>query len=161
MPTTAGKSSLAGAEQEAKDTAETLSSESVSLKVLRRPSAAQVLDQLPTHHIAHFACHGISDLTNPSDSRLLLQNADPSSTEPDSLSVRAVSSANTDAAQIAYLLACSTAENRSVMLADEAIHIASAFQLAGFSHVLATLWESDDRLCQRVATVLFTSLSRG
>ena len=102
----------------------------------------------------HFACHGISNLTNPSDSRLLLQNPNPSSlsTEPDSLSVCAVSSANTDAAQIAYLPACSTAENRFVMLADEAIHIASAFQLAGFSHVLATLWESDDRLCQLVAT---------
>ena len=161
MPTTVGKSALAGAKQEVKDIAGALSSESVSLKELEWPSAAQVLDQLPTHHIVHFACHGISDLTNPSDSRLLLQNPDPGSTEPDKLSVRAVSSANTDAAQIAYLSACSTAENRSVMLADEAIHIASSFQLAGFSHVLATLWESDDRLCQRVATEFYSRLFRG
>ena len=47
------------------------------------------------------------------------------------------------------------------MLADEAIHIASAFQLAGFSHVLATLWESDDRLCQRVATEFYSRLFCG
>lgn len=161
MPTTAGSSPLAGAKQEAKDIAGALSSGSVSVTELERPSAAQVLEQLRTHHILHFACHGISDLANPSDSRLLLQSPDPTSSEPDTLSVRAVSSANTDVAQIAYLSACSTAENRSVLLADEAIHIANAFQLAGFSHVLATLWESDDRLCRRVATEFYKNLFNG
>lgn len=61
-------------------------------------------------------------------------------------------------AQLAYLSACSTADNCSVDLADKSIHIASGFQLAGFSHVLGTLWESNDDACRRVAREFYRSL---
>ncbi|KAF8250274.1 hypothetical protein K440DRAFT_659708 [Wilcoxina mikolae CBS 423.85] len=63
--------------------------------------------------------------------------------------------------QLAYLSACSTAENSSWKLANEVLHIASGFQLAGFSHVLATLWESQDAICCDVATEFYRLLFNG
>ncbi|KAF8544596.1 CHAT domain-containing protein [Trichophaea hybrida] len=78
--------------------------------------------------------------------------------EIDMLSVRDISNANVDGAQLAYLSACCTAENPSETLADEAIHIASGFQLAGFSHVLATMWGSGDVACMELAKDFYGSL---
>jgi CHAT domain-containing protein len=45
-------------------------------------------------------------------------------------------------AKLAYLSACSTAENKIDQLADEVIHLASAFQVAGFRHVAGAMWVS-------------------
>jgi CHAT domain-containing protein len=61
------------------------------------------------------------------------------------LTVKELSTLDFGKARIAYLSACSTAENAREKLSDESIHLASAFQLAGFSHVIATLWEAKDR----------------
>ena len=47
------------------------------------------------------------------------------------------------------LSACSTAETTPVT-ADEAVHIAPAFQPAGYSHVVATLWPVGDTMAVRV-----------
>lgn len=41
---------------------------------------------------------------------------------------------------------------------SESIHIASVFVVAGFSHVLATLWESDDYACRQVAWEFYSHL---
>jgi CHAT domain-containing protein len=41
--------------------------------------------------------------------------------------------------QVVYLSACSTAENRVELLADEVIHVVSGFQVAGFAHVIGCL----------------------
>lgn len=64
-------------------------------------------------------------------------------------------------AQIAYLSACFTAANAVDALADENIHLASAFQLAGFNHVLATMWKSNDIACVAVAKVFYAALFDG
>jgi CHAT domain-containing protein len=44
--------------------------------VLSGPLATHdsVLGALPGHHVAHFACHGVSDLADPGASRLLLHD---------------------------------------------------------------------------------------
>lgn len=115
---------------------------------LDSPSAALVLAELPSFHAIHFACHGVSD-RNPSNSHLLLLGDTP--LQSGKLTVKAISATNLKNAQMAYLSACCTAQNPSAQLADESIHIASGFQLAGFSHVLATLWQSDDDACRRVS----------
>lgn len=120
---------------------------------LDSPSSSQVLENLPNFHIIHLACHGISDGNRPSESHLLLNGNDNPPT-PDKLTVAAISRLNLKNAQVAYLSACSTADNASSVLADESIHIASGFQLAGFSHVLATLWDSEDDACRLVAVNL-------
>lgn len=115
---------------------------------LDSPSVALVLAELPSFHAIHFACHGVSD-RNPSNSHLLLLGDTP--LQSGKLTVKAISAMNIKNAQMAYLSACCTAQNPSAQLADESIHIASGFQLAGFSHVLATLWQSDDDACRRVS----------
>src|SRR5690606_12608162 len=60
-------------------------------------------------------------------------------------------------AELAYLSACET--HRSVTLPDEAIHLASAFQLAGFRHVVATLWAISDLRSPQVAEIVYDELA--
>lgn len=44
-------------------------------------------------------------------------------------------------------------------LADEAITLASAIQLAGFQHVIGTLWAVEDAVAVRFADVLYGMLA--
>lgn len=128
---------------------------------LDSPSVAEVLRRLPDYHVIHFACHGVSDRLSPSNSHLLLHGNDPSTPAAGKLTVGAISALHMECAQVAYLSACCSADNAAVQLADEAIHIASGFQLAGFSHVLATLWESNDAACRFVAREFYCVLFAG
>lgn len=43
-------------------------------------------------------------------------------------------------------------------LTDEAIHLASAFQLAGYRHVVATLWPINDRHAERLAEEVYDTV---
>ncbi|EXK79186.1 hypothetical protein FOQG_16176 [Fusarium oxysporum f. sp. raphani 54005] len=117
------------------------------------PSADQVLEVLKTCRIAHFACHGTSDISDPSSSGLILQkSAGPSEAlEQDRLTVQRVSDLRLRYAQIAYLSACSTAENKAARLSDEVIHVVSGFQVAGFPHVVGCLWPAGDSECVEVS----------
>jgi CHAT domain-containing protein len=63
-----------------------------------------------------------------------------------------------DDAELAFLSACSTARP-GTRLADEAIHLASAFQLAGYRHVLATLWPVPDWPARRAVTAVYDRLA--
>lgn len=71
-----------------------------------------------------FICHGVSDPTNPSNSHLLL--TDSRNSIPEHLTVRDLAAASLKMARMAYLSACSTADNAARGL-DEVIHLASAF----------------------------------
>jgi CHAT domain-containing protein len=44
-------------------------------------------------------------------------------------------------------------------LLDEAIHLASAFQLAGFPHVIATIWEINDGIAVEIADTFYAALT--
>ncbi|MFC7303950.1 CHAT domain-containing protein [Streptomyces monticola] len=120
------------------------------------PTTARVLAQLPQSGIAHFACHGTSDSADPSRSGLLLHDH---ATAP--LTVSALAQVDLDRAHLAYLSACSTANPGDGRLRDEAIHLTSAFQLAGFPHVVGTLWPIDDRLAAEIAESFYTHLAPG
>ncbi|WP_007517651.1 CHAT domain-containing protein [Pseudofrankia saprophytica] len=107
---------------------------------------------LPAGRWAHFACHGSSDLANPSTSRLLLHDhRDRSFTVVDVARLRLD-------AELAYLSACSTARPGG-RLPDEAIHLASAFQLAGYRHVIATLWPINDGVAVGLADDVYKALT--
>src|SRR5436190_676636 len=60
--------------------------------------------------------------------------------------------------QKAFLSACHTADVRVEELLDEGIHIAGAWQLAGFSYVLATLWRVDDAHSVEVARDVYSGM---
>jgi CHAT domain len=117
------------------------------------PTRAAVLANLADCTIAHFACHGASNPADPSKSLLLLHDHDR-----DPLTVASLSSVNLSQARLAYLSACRTAYTPATTLIDEAIHLATAFQLAGFPHVIGTLWEINDQVAADVARTFYTSL---
>jgi len=117
------------------------------------PTKATVLAHLPGSQIAHFACHGASDPADPSKSLLLLHDHD---TNP--FTVASLSAIKLSRAELAYLSACHTASASTAGLLDEAIHLTSAFQLAGFPHVIGTLWEIDDAVAVTIADAFYSSL---
>ncbi len=117
------------------------------------PTKETVLEHLPSCRLVHFACHGVSDPSDPSRSRLLLHDH-----TKDPLTVASLSPVNLRHAQLAYLSACRTASIDQAELIDEAIHLTSAFQLAGFPHVIGTLWEIDDEIAVRVTREFYSGL---
>ncbi|KAK2675154.1 hypothetical protein RAB80_010138 [Fusarium oxysporum f. sp. vasinfectum] len=114
--------------------------------VYTHPNTNQVLEALKTCRIAHFACHGTSDYSDPSNSGLILQKSTGLDERlvQDRLTVQRVSDLRLRYAQIAYLSACSTAENKAARLSDEVINVMSGFQVAGFPHVVGCLWPAGD-----------------
>jgi hypothetical protein len=118
-----------------------------------RPTKALVLKTLSDCGIVHFACHGAHDPDDPSRSILLLHDH-----ESDPLTVASLAEVRMDSAQLAYLSACRTAFMGSVELIDEAIHLTSAFQLAGFPHVIGTLWEINDEVASKMAADFYAEL---
>jgi hypothetical protein len=105
---------------------------------------------LPGAAIAHFACHASSDPADAAASHLLLHDGP--------LTVTEISQLRLDGAELAYLSACATARG-SMVLADEAIHVASACQLAGYAQAVGTLWEVGDAVAARVAAEFHRELA--
>ncbi|MQY11431.1 hypothetical protein SRB5_15490 [Streptomyces sp. RB5] len=130
-----------------------LAEQEAALDAAGEPTKNSVLTQLAHHPIAHFSCHGVSDEHQPSRSRLLLRDH-----ESNPLTAASLAPIALDHAQLAYLSACSTASTKPAHLLDESIHLASAFLIAGFPHVISTLWEIDDQLSVDVADDFYTRL---
>ncbi len=122
-------------------------------QILAEPTRAAVLAALPLHPVTHFACHGQLDLDNPAASRLVL---DDHQTAP--LTVADISALRFTGA-LAYLSACDTAIT-SPALADEAVHLLGAFQLAGYQQVIGTLWPVSDSAAESVAADFYGHLTR-
>lgn len=119
-----------------------------------RPGREAVLEALPTHPVAHFACHGLADRQVPVLSSLILHDH---RTRP--LILADITALHLTGA-LAYLSACATAAPGS-QLADEALHLTGAFHLAGYQNVIGTLWPVDDRAAERVAADFYAHVTRG
>ncbi|KOX20623.1 hypothetical protein ADK67_29045 [Saccharothrix sp. NRRL B-16348] len=107
----------------------------------------RVLADLPRHGHVHFACHGVADARRPSASGLLLHDG--------LLTVADVSRLRLGA-ELAYLSACDTASGGD--LPDESLHLGAALNLAGYRHVVATLWPIHDATAGEVARVFYGRL---
>ncbi|KAB8215350.1 CHAT domain-containing protein [Aspergillus novoparasiticus] len=118
---------------------------------------ATVMQQMYKYNVAHFACHGISNPTNPSQSGLLLQTVSDKPMQ-DILTVRKMCENQHTLGGLAYLSACSAAENQAAKLVDKVIHVVSGFQAAGFRHVIGCLWPSEDDVCVEVARSFYSEL---
>ncbi|KAH8782658.1 TPR domain-containing protein [Diaporthe sp. PMI_573] len=131
--------------------------ESVQLPCLQ-PSACKqgVLSALETCRILHFAGHG-GTRNDPLQSLLLLNDWQESPLTVESLLETNLSA---KAPFLAYLSACGTGRIRDERSVDESIHLTSAFQLAGFRHVIGTLWEVDDELCVEMAKLMYEYLGK-
>jgi tetratricopeptide (TPR) repeat protein len=154
MPTTPGCSDLKFAREEVK-VLDGLFPASVPKVKLEQPCTEAVLSRLGTSEIFHFAGHGASDPLDPSKSRLLLNDW-----QENPLTVERLIEVKLyqKSPWLAFLSACSTGESQSKSLHDESIHLVSACQLAGFRHVIGTLWEVSDPHCVDVARVLYETI---
>lgn len=154
MPTSPGLSSLAMVSDEV--TALTSRFPEATLLAGREATNRSVLKHLPSYSLLHFACHSEVDMADPSQSRLLLHDHE---TRP--LTIRSLTPVKLERVRLAYLSACRTMFNAPSDLIDESIHMASAFQLLGCSHVVATLWEIEDATAARVADDFYAGLIDG
>jgi CHAT domain-containing protein len=155
MPKTPGEDDLPGVMAESQAIQEVVTTPH-TVKSLIQPSAEIVLQGLQDCSIAHFACHGSSDMRDPSNSYLALQGQSDLTADP--LTAKRISESHMKQAWLAYLSACSTAENQISELADEALHLASGFQVAGFAHTVGSMWSSNDEICAQVAAIFYREL---
>jgi CHAT domain-containing protein len=127
---------------------------------LERPLRSEVIEALRDCTIFHFAGHGKSSIRDPSQSSLLLSDWRTNSlTVGDLMDLKLYE--NQSEPWLGYLSACSTGENQVHQLLDEGIHLMNACQLAGFRHVVGSLWELSDRECVDVAKKVYMSMLKG
>ncbi|KAK0726140.1 CHAT domain-containing protein [Lasiosphaeris hirsuta] len=128
--------------------------------VMTNPAKEDVKARLKDCTLAHFVCHGESSAVDPSQSRLCLGAS--GAAEPEMLTMEELAAMGMASGRhrLAYLSACSTAGNASSRLHDEVIHLASGFQLLGFSHVIATLWPASNRAAVPIADRFYSQLVR-
>ncbi|KAM6481007.1 CHAT domain-containing protein [Trichoderma sp. SZMC 28011] len=130
--------------------------ESKAINYIRpQPYKYDVLSAIKTCQIFHFAGHGETHPTDPLRSTLLLKDWQ---NEP--LTVESLLETDLSSNQpfLAYLSACGTGRIIHDGLLDESIHLANAFQLAGFRHVIGTLWSVDDEICVKIAKMIYKAL---
>jgi tetratricopeptide (TPR) repeat protein len=151
MPSTPSAADLPGAQGEA----EYIASRLADVDILSGGEAthAAVLAALPSHPWVHFACHAASSTDDASAGRLLLVDH-----EDHPLTVREIAGLQIPGAELAYLSACDTARG-PVKLADEAVHVTGAFHMAGYAHVIGTLWSVADDVAVEVARDVYASLT--
>jgi CHAT domain-containing protein len=62
---------------------------------------------------------------------------------------------------LAYLSACGTGQVGDAKYFDENIHLISGFQLAGFRHVIGTLWTVEDERCLDISRTTYQKSKLG
>jgi tetratricopeptide (TPR) repeat protein len=152
MPHTPGAPNLPGARSESEMLTRLYPG---TTRVLTGPQATHesVSAALATARWVHFACHGFMDMDKPSSGRLLLADH-----QQRPLTVADLARLGVDGPELAFLSACSTGRP-AARLTDEAIHMASAFQLIGYLNVVSTLWPVSDRPAVRIARDIYTRLA--
>lgn len=115
--------------------------------------------------IFHFAGHGRTHLLDPLKSALILSDGE--------LTVSRLSEVNlhnrtttglpplSPPPFLAFLSACGTGQVKSNAHVDESLHLIAACQLAGFRHVVGTLWEVNDQSCVDVALATYRNVIQG
>ncbi|MDX3373320.1 CHAT domain-containing protein [Streptomyces sp. ME02-6991-2A] len=121
-------------------------------RLLAGPEAtvAAVGRALEAHPWVHFSCHGVSELLNPSRSGLILYDG--------RLTVSDAAAQRPGSPELAVLSACSAAQG-GITLSDEAVQLASSFQLAGYPHVIGTLWPVADKLATHLTEEFYAALA--
>lgn len=118
----------------------------------------EILSGLQECGIFHFAGHGRTDENDPFTIQLMLEDG-----KRDSLTVTDLMNLKLRKQNpfLAYLSACGTGRLEDQVFSDESIHLIGACQMAGFRHVIATLWEVNDKLCVDMARIFYEGLRDG
>ncbi|KIM76304.1 hypothetical protein PILCRDRAFT_797811, partial [Piloderma croceum F 1598] len=117
------------------------------------PGAPATVNEVASHlsavSIAHFACHGEQNKTNPLESSLILEDGQ--------LKISRIMQESTPNASLALLCACETAMGNED-LPDEAMHLGATLLFAGFRGVVATLWSIADADGPQIADSFYEHL---
>ncbi|KAH8753008.1 CHAT domain-containing protein [Diaporthe sp. PMI_573] len=120
---------------------------------MHNPAKESVIKLIKHSQVFHFAGHGYAHPTDPSQSYLLLPNKERLSGED--LMTDEMTAARP---WLAYLSACSTSRTHEERLMNESSHLNGAFLLAGFRHIVGTLWEVSDSQSQKLASLFYSKL---
>ena len=115
-----------------------------------KATRANILKSLPDYPWVHFACHGEQNASDPSLSSLAVYDG--------RITIADLAQVDIRQAELAFLSACSTALVSQLQLLDEAIHLAAAFQLLSYTHVIATMWSILDAPSPSVARTVYDRL---
>lgn len=122
-------------------------------RILRNEAATldAVLLGLSRHPWFHFAGHSRQDLVHPARAALCLGDGD--------LSALAIATQRLAGGELAYLASCESAVP-GTRVPDEPLHLALAFQIAGYRNVIATLWSVNDFGAAKVTQAVYRRLAR-
>jgi CHAT domain-containing protein len=98
----------------------------------------------------HFACHGVQNASDPTESALLLAGNSR-------LTLSSIIKLSLPKADFAFLSACQTATGDKV-LQEEAVHLAGGMLSAGYRGVIATMWTIMDSDAPQVASDVYKHL---
>ncbi|WP_250006838.1 CHAT domain-containing protein [Actinoplanes sp. M2I2] len=101
---------------------------------------------LRTSRWLHVACHATSYPATPADSALHLDDG--------RLTVRSLLADQAPHGELVFLSACETVLSSEVAAA-EVLHLGTAFHLAGFPHVIGTLWRVTDGTAAETARLFY------
>ncbi|MEU8762890.1 CHAT domain-containing protein [Streptomyces sp. NPDC048659] len=110
-------------------------------------TATAVLTALRDHRWVHFSTHAGQDLDDPGLGAIALRDA--------ALTVHDLAAGSYDG-ELAFLSACQTAVG-GIDLANEAITLCAALHVAGFRHVIGTLWSVQDRAAAAVTREFYAA----
>jgi tetratricopeptide (TPR) repeat protein len=108
---------------------------------------AATLAAIRSASIAHFGCHATIVPADPSRGRLLVQDG--------AILIAELQALPAWRRGLAFLSACDTASARGD-IPDEFVHLASAFQVIGFEHVIGTAWQVPDDISLAVTEGFYT-----
>ncbi|KAJ7089925.1 CHAT domain-containing protein [Mycena epipterygia] len=103
----------------------------------------EVMQEMKQAQWVHFACHGLQNMSSPTESSLSLAGDAP-------LKLSEIIGMSLSHPELAFLSACQTAKGHEV-LSEEAVHLAAGMLLAGYKGVIATMWSIMDNDAPQVA----------
>ncbi|KAF8122961.1 TPR-like protein [Boletus edulis] len=107
---------------------------------------SRVAEELCKTEWVHFACHGLPNRIRPFESAFTLHDGH--------LTIERIMRCEPENPQFAYLSACHTTVGDEES-PDEAIHLASAMQFAGFRSVIGTMWAVDDAETDKITSTFY------
>lgn len=155
QPSASGQLSLPGTWKELIQIQERAKESDLAVSCLLESNARieKVMQGMKESCWVHFACHGVQDIANPTDSGLLLAGKSR-------LKLSEIIKMSLPHAELAFLSACQTAKGAE-KLPEEAVHLAAGMLFAGYQGVLATMWSVMDSDAPRVADGVYTYLFKG
>ncbi|KAJ7768883.1 CHAT domain-containing protein [Mycena metata] len=110
----------------------------------------RVQQEMRNSRWVHFACHGVQDMSHPTESALILAGGSR-------LTLSKIIQLALPHADLAFLSACQTATGDK-SLEEESVHLAAGMLLAGYRGVIATMWTIMDNDAPQVASDVYEHL---